>query len=115
MAITRNHPAEYTHWQPESVKIINGQPVRFRDVVVHEIRMGDVEDPEIYAAQPLYEWELSEHGQWVMSHSLSPPLFHIKSNHEWLGYKLMIEAELTDEDTTYHSLKWGSNATRCSQ
>jgi hypothetical protein len=25
--------------------------------------MGDVEDPELYAAQPLYEWQQTEQGQ----------------------------------------------------
>ena len=29
-------------------------------VIVHEFSIGDVDDPEIYAAFPLYEFECSE-------------------------------------------------------
>jgi hypothetical protein len=42
MAMAQNDQAEYNHWQPAKVKIINDRAVRFRDVCVHEIRMGDV-------------------------------------------------------------------------
>jgi hypothetical protein len=31
--------------------------------------MGDVEDPELYAAAPIIEWEKSEKGQWLHEHS----------------------------------------------
>jgi len=37
-----------------------------RTIVVHEFLMGDVEDPDLYAADPLIKWEQSEIGQWVM-------------------------------------------------
>ena len=32
-------------------------------LVVHEFTLGDVDDPEIYAAVPLYEWQLSDAGK----------------------------------------------------
>jgi hypothetical protein len=84
-------------------------------VVVHTFRLGDVEDPELYAAQPLYEWELSEHGQWVMEHSRTNPLFNIRSDVNYMGYEISIVAELSDEDTTYHLLKWGGDGIRHTQ
>ena len=34
--------------------------------IAHEFRMGDVDDPDLYAAVPLIEWEKSEPGQWLM-------------------------------------------------
>ena len=42
-------------------------------IVVHKFRVGDVEDPQLYAGAPLYEWEHSEVGQWVMKHSKEQP------------------------------------------
>ena len=80
-----------------------------KQIIVHSFKMGDVEDPEIYAAQPIYEWEKSEHGQWVMQHSKTQPMFHIKADHSRLGYQIDITAELIDEDLTYHSLKWAAS------
>ena len=38
-------------------------------VIVHEIEMGDVEDPEIYAAGPIIDFEQSEKGRWLMANS----------------------------------------------
>ncbi len=51
MAITRTEQPD--HWQPEQVKIIGDRAIRFRDVCVHEIRMGDVEDPDLFVADPI--------------------------------------------------------------
>jgi hypothetical protein len=50
--------------------------VKFTDVKVHEFNMGDVEDPDLYAAQPLYEWQQSEQGKWIMEHAVEPPFWH---------------------------------------
>ena len=74
--------------------------------IVHSFRMGDVDDPEIYAAQPLYEWEKSEKGQWVMQHSLDQPTFYIRPDLQSYGHSVTVEAELTEEDATYFALKW---------
>ncbi len=38
-------------------------------IIVHKIAMGDVEDPELYAAAPILEWEKSEKGQWLHKNS----------------------------------------------
>ena len=34
-------------------------------IVVHQFYMGDVEDPDIYAAEPIWNWEKSEQGQFL--------------------------------------------------
>ena len=62
-------PQHSNLYQPRAVKIIDGQAVVFSDVVVHEFPMGDVEDPDLYAAQPLWDWQNSEAGAWVMEHA----------------------------------------------
>jgi hypothetical protein len=38
-------------------------------VKVHEFNLGDVEDPDLYAAEPIMAWQNTEAGQWVMQHS----------------------------------------------
>ena len=79
-------------------------------VTVHRFRMGDVEDPDIYAAEPLWKWQQSEEGQWVMQHSIETPVWHRYTDHVTFGYQYAITADLKDVDYTFWALKWGSNA-----
>jgi hypothetical protein len=76
---------------------------------VYEFPMGDVEDPEIYAAEPLYKFEKSEQGQWVMEHALEKPVFYIGPCMQTYGYRCRVEAVLSEEDATFFQLKWGNN------
>ena len=76
---------------------------------VYEFPMGDVEDPEIYAADPLYKFEKSEQGQWVMEHALEKPVFYIGPWMQTYGYRCRVEAVLSEEDATFFQLKWGNN------
>ncbi len=56
--------------------------------------MGDVEDPEIYAAQPLYEWTKSEEGQWIMENAVEEPFYHHQLDDHSYGYKFSVFAKL---------------------
>ena len=38
-----------------------------RGTLVKEIQMGDVDDPYLYAAFPISEWERTEEYQWLKS------------------------------------------------
>ena len=76
---------------------------------VYEFPMGDVEDPEIYAAEPLYNFEKSEQGQWVIKHALEKPVFYIGPCMQTYGYRCRVEAVLSEEDATFFQLKWGVN------
>ena len=106
MAITRNHNAEYTHWQPEEVKVINGLAVRFRDLCVYEFSVGDVEDPDIYAGEPLWNWQQSDAGKWVMEHAAEPPYWvHATDYNSW-GHRYKIMARLSEQNITYFNLKF---------
>lgn len=73
---------------------------------VHKFHMGDVEDPEIYAAQPLYEWQNTEQGQWVMEHAIEPPIYLISPDPDYFGHLITVDARLKEEDATYFALKW---------
>lgn len=107
MAITRNEQAEYRHWQPEMTKIIDGRPVRFSDVCVHEFSISDVEDPDIYAGEPLWNWQQSESGQWVMANAVETPYWIRRMDHMTFGYLYKVMARLSDQDQVFWKLKWG--------
>ena len=50
--------------------------------VVHTIRMGEVEDPDLMVAQPIWEWQESEAGKWIMENSNPKPNLNPKTlNH----------------------------------
>ena len=104
MAITRNHQAEYKHWQPEYTKIIDGKPVRFRDVCVHEITMGDVEDPEIMVADPIWRWQQSDAAKFIMEHAVEKPYWIQQLDHNSCGYKYYIMARLSEQNETFWRL-----------
>ena len=69
--------------------------------------IGDVEDVEIYAAQPIYQWAQTDQGTWVQErcNDLS---WYTKPN-EQLGWTVTVRGSLTDKDATEYYLKWPSN------
>jgi hypothetical protein len=107
MAMIHNAPAEPTHWQPEEVEIINGQPVRFNDVCVYEFQLSDVDDPEIYLAEPVSIWQKSEAGQWVITHAAQIPYWIKTMNPASYTYQIRIMARLSEHNQTFFQLKWG--------
>ena len=107
MAIARNHHAEYTHWRPEETKLIEGVPVRFRDVCVHTIRMGDVEDPDLWVGEHLYKWQTSDAGKYIMEHAVEPPYWTRHTDTWNYGYQYKVMARLSEKDQVFWELKWG--------
>lgn len=108
MALIKRHaPAEYLHWQPAEVKIIDGVPVRFSDICVHEFSLTDTDDPEIYAAAPIWEWQQSEAGCWVMEHAVTKPYWIQYHDSSSYYFKFKIIARLSEKDQVFWSLKWG--------
>lgn len=76
------------------------------EIVVHRFLISDVEDPMLYAAKPLYEWEQSEAGQWVLQHAVEKPRWQYQVDHHNYGTEFIIVARLTEQDQTYWSLKF---------
>lgn len=101
----RSEEAERLFKAPE-YKLIDSKAVKFSDVAVHSFNMGDVEDPDLYAAQPIMEWQQSEAGQWVMEHAVETPFWHRHVDPHSYGYKYYIIARLAEQDQTYWALKW---------
>ena len=104
MAITRNELAEYTHWQPEMTKIIDGKPVRFRDVCVHEIRMGDVEDPDLWVASPIWDWQQTEAGKFIMEHAVEKPYWISQMDCGTYSHMYRVMARLSEQNETFWRL-----------
>jgi hypothetical protein len=104
MAVTQNDLAEYRHWQPEMTKIIDGKPVRFRDVCVHEIRMGDVEDPDLFVASPIWEWQQTPPGKFVMEHAVEKPYWINRLDHSTYSHVYKIIARLSEQNETFWRL-----------
>jgi hypothetical protein len=93
---------------PKDKYIIVGDRVEeIKTIVVHEFSMGDVEDPDLYAAHPLSEWEHSEQGQWVMKNACDTPTWYRMADHTTYGYKYQIRAKLMGPALTEWLLKYG--------
>ena len=85
--------------------IINDRVEEVREVVVHEFTMGDVEDPELYAAEPLYKWEKSEEGQWIMEHAIETPCWYRIPDMLQYGYRFQVRAKLSGPRLTEYLLR----------
>ena len=74
--------------------------------VVHTFALSDVDDPDIYAAEPIWEWQQSEAGKWVMKNAYDKPSWHRQMDYMLYGYNYQIRAELTPEQITFFELKF---------
>jgi hypothetical protein len=72
--------------------------------IVHRFTMGDVDDVEVYMAQPIYEWQQTEHGQWVMKNG-KDPTYHINADPVTYGYQIVITAHITPKRWTEYILR----------
>ena len=75
-------------------------------ITVHQFTMGDVDDVEIYAAQPIYEWQQSPAGQWVMENAVEKPEWITQLDNHIMGHRIIIRARLTEKDITWFKLKY---------
>ena len=77
-----------------------------RRVLFHSFRMGDVEDPDLYAAEPIIQWQATEAGKWVMEHAVEQPFWHRAMDPVVWGHRYYIVARLKEPDQLYWTLKW---------
>ena len=89
-------------------KIVNQFHVHNGEVyerrLVHKFRMGDVEDPTLYAAQPIYDWQQTEKGKWVMKNGLDPT-FHVHPDIMNYGHIIAIVAHISPKRWTEFVLR----------
>jgi hypothetical protein len=65
-------------------------------ITFHTIGLGDVEDPEIYAAEPIFAWQKTEKGQWVMAHC-PDPLYRIAPDSSNWGHRVILYGNVDDK------------------
>jgi hypothetical protein len=69
------------------------------------LKIGDVEDPDIYLGAAWYDFEKTEQGQWLKNHARE--LVYQQSLESWyMGYIYTVYGVLDDEDAVYYKLKW---------
>jgi hypothetical protein len=94
------------------VMVFGDRAHRIHKVVVHRFRMGDVEDPDLYAAQALWEWQESEMGKWIMSKAVDTPEWHRQVDVSTYGWQYAVVAKLKEADYTFWVLKWADQVDR---
>jgi hypothetical protein len=98
-----------TNTYNQKFKIIDDQVQEIHNIVVHRFNLSDVEDPDLWAAEPILNWQNSEVGKWVMEHALEIPIWHRHVRSETYSFEYAITAKLTGKDYTFWCLKWQGN------
>jgi hypothetical protein len=88
--------------------IVEDRVEQTKTVVVHSFTMGDVDDPDLYAAEPLINWEKSEVGQWVMANAVETPSWHRMADPYNYGYSYQIRAKFKGAVLTEWLLRYGN-------
>ena len=86
--------------------LVDNRVEEVRTIVVYEFLMGDVEDPDLYAAEPMYKWEQSEQGKFVMTKAVETPVWQRHQDVSTFNMQYAIIAKLYEEDATYYTLRW---------
>ena len=76
------------------------------EYVVHSIRMGDVEDPDLMVAQPIYEWQQTDAGKYIMENSQPSPMWRRGYDEMSFGHQYVILAYFTPHQLTYYKLRF---------
>ena len=75
-------------------------------MILHTFNMGDVDDVDIYVAQPIYEWQQTDKGTWCMNNATD--LTYDVLPDPWnYGYKIIIKGELEQPQAVECVLRWG--------
>jgi len=69
--------------------------------------MGDVDDVEVYAAQPIYDWLQTEKGIWVHERCKDLSWY---TRPDGYGYIVSIRGSITDQHATEYYLRFGNES-----
>ena len=88
--------------------IINEVLIVKKQIVVHTFTMGDVEDPDLYAAEPMWQWQQSEAGKWVMENCCDEaPIWHRQVDPSSFGHRYIVLATFEEKKLTEFYLRFG--------
>ena len=75
-------------------------------VTFHSFGMGDVDDVDIYVAEPIYHWQQTDHGRWVMQHA-QDLRYYTSPDPNTMGYRVTIRGEIEHgPQLTEYFLRW---------
>lgn len=75
-------------------------------VIFHEFTMGDVDDVDIYVAEPIYNWQQTDQGKWVMEHARDLK-YYTSADPGTMGYRVIIRGDLDEGPyMTEYFLRW---------
>ena len=91
------------------VRVEDGRHIvdEIHKVVVHRFKMSDVEDPDIYVAEPIWKWQQTDAGKFVMENAIGQPEWHYQRTSVDYGFAVAIVAELHVKKLSEFYLKWG--------
>lgn len=76
-----------------------------RRIVFGVLRLGTVEDPELYAAIPLLEFMDTDKGQWVKK-NCADPIYTTRFSHDTYGYEVVIYGKVSELAATEYYLRF---------
>jgi len=76
-------------------------------LIVKTLRVGDVEDPEIYLGAVAHDWLQTDHGKYVKEKAKDLMYNQAHINDGYFGFQYYITALFEDEDAVIYKLKWG--------
>jgi hypothetical protein len=104
MALNRHNDKTFSgkRWE-----LINNKIVCYTPRVVHSFRIyQNYDDPDMIAADPLWHWEQSEMGKWVMKNSVIPPEWQRLMYHDNMAYQYNVIAYFKEQDLVFWTLKF---------
>jgi len=101
-------PHDGTYKPTKNYYVVDNKVVMKKQIIVHTFQMGDVEDPDLYAAEPLYAWQKSLPGEWVMENCCDDaPIWHRHADPTSFGYRYTISATFEEKKLTEFYLRFG--------
>lgn len=86
--------------------VINEDEFKTISHQVATIKLGDVEDPDLFVAEPIYKWQQTEAGKYVMENSVPEPSWTRHMDYMTYGYTYVITAYFTPKKLTYYRLRF---------
>jgi hypothetical protein len=76
-------------------------------MIVKTLRVGDVEDPEIYLGAVAHDWLQTEHGKYVKEKARDLMYNQAHINDGYFGFQYYITAVFEDAEAVIYKLKFG--------
>jgi hypothetical protein len=75
-------------------------------ITFYSFTMGDVDDVDIFVAAPIYDWQQTDQGKWVMEHARDLR-YHTSPDFSSFGYLITIRGEIDPGPRlTEYLLRW---------